>query len=113
MRNRSFVAAWLALVGTACAIVLPRTAATDTQPPVLGYACQQGCNNANGCSWPFGKYTVWNPHVECRITVGTITCIDSQSQVLCYSQWRYENADCTGAQIGDPYHHYTPDCVAQ
>lgn len=109
MRNRSLVAALLVLAGTACVIVLPRAAATDTQPPVLGYACQQGCNNSNGCSWPFGKYTEWHPHVECRLTVGQLACRDSEQQAPCYTQKVYENADCTGALL-DTINRDTPNC---
>ncbi|GEM_PF-3358269 len=111
MRNRSFVGAWLAIAGAVCAVVLPRAVVTDAQPPVFGYACQQGCNNANGCSWPFGKYTVWHRHVECRMTIGAITCRNSEEKAPCYTQYVYEHSGCTGRLL-TTINTETPNCEA-
>lgn len=111
MHSRSILAAALVILSAVAFILLPRTASTALTPlPDLGWACQQGCNNDDGCSWPFGKYTRWYPHVECRLTIGAITCRDSQDVALCYRQWKYSNPDCTG-NLTQYIEHRTPLCV--
>ncbi len=97
MRNRSFLGRMARRHRHGlCRAVAPYRCHRHGADSRLAYACRQGCNIPNGCSWPFGKYTVWHPHVECRITIGTITCRDSTEKAPWYTQRAYRNADCTG-----------------